>query len=582
MGNKTLIRNISVSGWVLIIVGSVSLLVTMFKSGLHYLFGLGFWGANGHDGIWHIALIENLAKGNWQMPIFAGSELKNYHIGFDLIVAIIHKITFIPVPVLYFQVLPLLLAPMIGVLCYLFVFEWTRSRLQAFWSTFFVYFGGSFGWVVTLFRSGNFDGESVFWSQQSISTLINPPFALSLLLLFAGLFFLVKGKTENSKKFLAISTFLFGFLIQVKVYAGLLILAGLFTAGVWELVLGRRLSILKVFTGSLIISILLFSPLNQNSQNQIIFQPFWFLENMMALSDRVGWERFHSAMMSYKSGQIYIKAFVAYAIAFGIFILGNFGTRALSLFWFIKKGLHIKASDYLDVMLTTIIVAGVLIPTFFVQTGSPWNTIQFSYYSLVFSGILSGIVIAGIIKTFEEFQKILVHQFLLKAGIVVIGICLITLPTTVAALRHHYLPANPPAKISEEEFEALEFLSSQPEGIVLTYPFDLDKAKEAQKNPPRPLYLYDSTAYVSAYGKKTVFLEDEVNLNITGYDWKKRRVEIEKFYNSLDHSFVREFLTNNDINYIYWIGNQRAKLGETQLGLVKIFENNSVFIYKVL
>ena len=108
------------------------------------------------------------------------------------------------------------------------MYEWKQSKTIAFWTLFFLYFGGSLGWVVTFLKSGQISGESLFWSQQAISTLVNPPFALSLLILFAGLYYLIKGFNVNSKKFLSIATFFFGILIQIKVYAGLLILAGLF------------------------------------------------------------------------------------------------------------------------------------------------------------------------------------------------------------------------------------------------------------------------------------------------------------------------------------------------------------------
>jgi len=96
--------------------GTVVWSLTMFKSGLMYHFGLGFWGPNGHDGIWHIALINSLVKGSWDIPVMSGELLKNYHIGFDLLVAILNKITFIPVNILYFQLLPIIIAFLIGVL----------------------------------------------------------------------------------------------------------------------------------------------------------------------------------------------------------------------------------------------------------------------------------------------------------------------------------------------------------------------------------------------------------------------------------------------------------------------------------
>jgi hypothetical protein len=145
-----------------------------------------------------------------------------------------------------------------------------------------------------------------------------------------------------------------------------------------------------------------------------------------------------------------------------------------------------------------------------------------------------------------------------------------------------YLTQVPPAQITKEEMEALNFLAKEPDGIILTFPFDLVEAKNAESNPPRPLYRYVSTAYVAAYSKKNVYLEDEMNLDIMQYDWQTRRAEIENFYQSLDENRVRNFLLKNNIDYIYWLKPQRARLGEGQLGLIRIFENKKVDIYKVI
>jgi hypothetical protein len=84
---KNSFKGYSLFSWLLILLGSLSWSLTMVKSGLKYSYGMGFWGPNGHDGIWHIALSESLARGSWQMPMFAGETIKNYHIGFDLILA---------------------------------------------------------------------------------------------------------------------------------------------------------------------------------------------------------------------------------------------------------------------------------------------------------------------------------------------------------------------------------------------------------------------------------------------------------------------------------------------------------------
>lgn len=549
----------------LIVVGSVIWSLIMVKSGLVYSYGMGFWGPNGHDGVWHIALAESLSRGSRGMPVFSGEILKNYHAGFDLILAALHKLTTIPIVNLYFQIIPPILAVLIGILTYKFVILWRKSKEEAFWATFFVYFGGSFGWLVSLLRQGTLEGESMFWAQQSISTLINPPFALSLVLLLIGLILLV------NKKNLLLIILCFGILIQIKAYAGVLGLGALLVSGVYDRLKNNNYFLLKAFFGSLTVTLLLFFLFNRDSVGLLVFRPFWFLETMMGLTDRLGWLRFGSAMTNYRLGNIWIKAIPAYLIAFVIFWVGNMGTRIIKAILVWKWIKNFKKIGWVEIFIASLVIAGGLIPMFFLQTGTPWNTIQFFYYSLFFSGILAGVV-------FGEISSKSKNSILY--GIEVAALFALTLPTTIGTLRH-YLPARPPAMISNEELEALKFLSTQPAGVVLTYPFDKYKAKEAEANPPRPLFLYESTAYVSAFAKKPVFLEDEVNLDITGYVWRERREKVLNFYSTLKEGEVREFLKSNNISYVYWIKPQRATLGEGQLGLTRLFENKLVDIYKV-
>jgi len=538
---------------ILILLGTVSWSLTMVKS------GIGFWGANGHDGVWHIALSESLARGSFNMPTFAGEVLKNYHIGFDLLLALFHKVTTIPIPTLYFQIIPPILALLIGILTYKFVLNWTKSDRSAWWSTFFVYFGGSFGFLIG-------KGESAFWSQQAISTLINPPFALSLILLLVGLIFIQRLEKKNSFWNYLICILAFGLLIEIKVYAGLLALFALAILAFYNLFIIRNSKFLILFLGTLFLSILIYLPFNKLSAGLIVWQPFWFLETMMGLTDRVGWLKFSSAMTTYKSGHFWVKGLLAYMVAFGIFILGNFGTRIIFLFRKIRL-------DEISIFIYSIIGAGIIIPTLFLQKGTPWNTIQFFYYSLFFSGILAGIAI-------DEFFSKPKHS---APMIRIIGasLVLLTIPTTLITLKDVYIPSRPPAILLSDEIQALKFLSDQPQGVVLTYPFDSILSKEAEANPPRPLYLYTSTAYVSAFSAHPTYLEDEINLDITGYDWESRLLGIESWYKESKQEKSRAFLKDSGIKYIYWLKGQRALLGEGQLGIKNIYENSSVTIYQV-
>lgn len=506
--------------WLLIIAGTFLWSLTIVKSGWVYSYGMGFWGANGHDGIWHLSLIESLSRGSLAMPMFSGETIKNYHLGFDLILAGLHRLTGVPVVNLYFQVAPVILAFLIGFL----TFKLTRNL----WSVFFVYFGSNWAWIFGR-------GESAFWSQASISTLINPPYALSLVTLLLGLILL-----QKKRYFLA--GLIFGLLVQIKIYAAILIIVGLSVAVI------KNRHLIKTLLATLVVALPLYLITNRQSASLIIFQPGWFLETMMALSDRLNWPRFYAAMTNYRAAGNWFKAIAAYLTALTIFVFGNLGSRIIFL---VRK---------VDLLYATIMVVGTILPMLLLQSGTPWNTIQFFYYSLFFAGLLAG-----------EVLKILNVKFQIL-------VVLLTLPTTLITLHDVYLPPRPPAMVSRSELEALNFLRRQPAGIVLTPVVN----PNPNAPPPRPLYLYESTAYVSAFSGQSVYMEDEVNLNITDFAWPARRQAILNLFSQTDPQAATAWLESQHIKYLYLpqVAFVRPLLSETALGMTKLFENSQVAIWQ--
>lgn len=533
----------------IIVLGSISWCLTMVKSGLHYSYGLGFWGPNGHDGVWHIALANSLSQGRFEMPVFGHTAIKNYHLGFDLILAFLHKITFLPINNLYFQVMPVFISIVVGLLLISLMKSWGRTNSEMFWTLFFIYFGSNFAFLIH-------GGESTFWSQQAISTLINPPFALSLVFILVGLILIER------RKFIC-AGIIFGLLIQIKAYASIIILGSIFIVAIYEFLQDRKYNYFKLFFVSSLVSLILFLPFDRNASSLLEFKPFWFLETMMSFPDRVGWSKFGEAMVNYKLAGNLIKGIPAYVLAFLIFWYGNLGTRFIQELYWLKNIKQKKLPNYWESVVLVSILIGLTMSMLFVQKGTAWNTIQFFYYCLFFSSFLAGITFSKIISTFKNKT----YKYLL-----IILLVIITIPTTIITLKDNYLPSRPPAKLSNEELAALSFLEKQPDGIVLTNLFDEKSADKAVNNPPRPLRLYVSTAYVAAYAQKPVFLEDEINLNITNFDWQTRRDETQKFF---DNPTVN-FLVQNKIKYLYLTSDQDKMINS--LGLKVLFENREVKI----
>lgn len=563
-------QEIDIKTWILLFAGTIIWYLTTVKSGLVYDFGMGFWGAHGHDALWHLALIKSLARGSFEMPVFAGAHLQNYHIGYDLFVAILHKLTFIPVRYLYFQILPPIMALLTGLFTYKFVVNWSKSKSAGFWSVFFVYFGGSWGWLFHIVRYGYLGGDSMFWAQSAATTLVNPPFAMSLVIMLAGLLVL-QGKKLGTGKIL-IAGLLFGILFQIKVYAGLLVLTGLLGAGVYEFFFKRSLVYLKILGVSLLVSLLMYLAVPTTGR-LVEYAPFWFLEGLMTYGDRLNWDWYSKTMFSAKETGNMVNYLLLYSAAFVIFVIGNLGTRIVKLPLFVKWTLNYKKLAIVEVFILTVVAAGIVVPMLFVQRGTAWNTIQFIYYSLFFSGILAGVAMPSITKSLKSVNVRLSQVF-------IVLVVVLTLPTTLTTLRH-YFTNNPPTRLPKDEIAALEFLQYQPYGLVLsTQPFGM-KYLGREEEAPMPLFLYDSTAYVAAFTDKPVYLEDEVNLTIMNYPWQERRTKLDKFLKDSNSEAGYQFLRDENIDYIYLVKRSGVGLDENALNIDNIFDNEEVIVYKV-
>lgn len=544
----------------IVTISTVFFSLTMTKSGLKYPFGLGFWGPNGHDAIWHLSLINQLKQQiPPKNPIYAGEMLKNYHWGFDFLVAIISNLTRLTPSLLYFQILPILFSIIFGFLSYQLAFLLTKNKINSLFFVLLNYFAGSFGWIYTLIKSHQIGGESTFWSMQSVSTLLNPPFALSLILILIGLILWQKHHSSKSIKAAILIGFIFGLLSCIKVYAGILI--GLSLSLYWFL---NFLSSKKFFGFNFFIcfsagltSILILYILGVLNGNQLLeFKPFWFTHSMIESLDKLYLPKL--ASFRYNQTNFLISIILEIGLIF-IFLIGNLGSRFFGFLTFFQKN---KKTDF-DKLAIFIFIIAFTIPLLFVQKGTAWNTIQFFYYFLFFANFY----LAKFLSNLWQKNKI-----------ITIFLLIISCLTTFSTLKD-YFGNPPPSTLPNSEIKALNFLKDQPSGYVLTYPYD--KYKKNSMTSPIPLYAYETTSYVSAFSSHQVFLEDEMNLDITGFDWKSRRSEEEKFFSSTDKFFVRGFLINNKIDYIYLVANQNLPLNETDLQVDQIFNNDQIRIYQV-
>jgi hypothetical protein len=536
-------------------------LLPVIRSGLKYDYGIGFWGSNGHDAIWHLSLINHISNPfKITLPIYSNALLNNYHPFFDILISYLSKITFINSSLWYFQIFPILSTIIFLVTSFKIGQKLSSNFFGGLLLMFLNSFANSFGWLVSLFRNHQISGESLFWSMQSPSNQLNPPYLLSLIFINILILLLLKNKTFKSFKNIFLIFLLLCLTPITKSYGGVVI----YLIFIFYTLINfkKNKTPIKLLLISLPFSYFIFSIYNQisSSPSLFIFKPFWFVNSLIESPDRLYLPTLANMRYTLESAnQIGPRLITLYIFLIGAFYLGNFSWRLLGLLSLKSFKNNLKLPLFFTILITA------LIPLFFIQKGTSWNTIQFLYYSLFISNIFLTIFL---VNSTSKLVKYLVFP-------------LIIFTTLVASYENfqRYLSNPAPADLPNQEIKALNFLKNQPKGIVLTYPYN--KYLKNSLSTPIPLYAYETSAYVSAFSNQVSFLEDEMNLDITGFDWQSRRLLEEKFFTTNDKFFARGFLVNNKIDYIYLVNDQNFSIDTEILQIDNIFQNEQVKIYKV-
>lgn len=523
--------------------------ITVFRNSTLQPFGMGFWGPNGHDAIFHLSMIENFSTNTFSFshPQIAGEKISNYHFLFDFLSGLLVKFFGISSLNLYFQVFPVLAGFSIVFLLNKLLLFWNYTKKERLLAFIMVFLAGSFGFIPKLITGQDFfAGESAFWANQSVSIFLNPPFALSLVILLLFLVRLTKSdiQLKLSKQDLLSLSFLGGLLAQTKIYAFILLLG--------SLLFTKRY---KLFSGVLILGVLISLPFTVlGGQTPFLFSPLWFPKSLFASYDRFYWPELVSAWQVYEATGNFVKLSLVNLFALVVFLVGNVGVRILGIIQIFST----KLLNNSESMVKWVIFFGLFIPLLFVQNVNPWNTIQFMYYSLFFLGIFTAKILGKV-------------NFYLLIPIIILATF-----TSLGTLKD-YIGYFSSSRIGYTELLALDALRELPKGIVLAPAYSMPQA--AKVATPKPLYAYVSTAYISALSGQPEFISDTINLDITGFNYKERIRDVQKFYNTEDKQWAVGFLAENNIRYVYETPLQRLNLHPSDLQLDKIFDSGEINIY---
>jgi len=545
--------------WTIVIVAFLLQMLVVIPSGSHYCYnsncGLFFWGAHEHDGIWHLALI-NSTLSSWpaRFPTFAGAMLTGYNALLDIVLRVINLATRIPASLLYFKIIPLIWFGAMVLVWNKFGRIYNKSKWYASALMFFIFFGNSFSYLLRYFHEGTIWGASGILSMQSPQMLNNIQFALTLPLL--GLLLILFKKEEYAwKDSLWLGCLNFG-MMGLKFYGGVVstLMSGIYAITLlfqkkWKQgITAGTTSII----GFGLASLLFYNPLSTTGTSGILtLRP---MATVHPIIEEIG--LFYAPSVANLRNNLYasgggVRLVLIELATLLVFIVFNWGTRIIGI-------LSIRRKPF-DYILITGILTGLLMNILFIQRGEWWNTVQFLYYAT----FLSNIYAAQVLSKWMDSGKL----WSILATMTII----LTIPNAVDTYRI-FSSYPPQSYVSDAEIEALNHLKLLPKGTVLALPSGATIG--AGNSIPKPLYSRYDTAYVAAFSGQQTYLNDLVQLRLTGIEYTGRVKNV----GNGECSVLRE------VKYIYSAGDPKQievwkKCEKYQLS--EMYKNSEATIYGI-
>lgn len=524
------------------------------------------------DAEWHMQIINELkAQFPPENPGFSGVPLRGYHIFYDFTVAKISNIFNIPTIPLYFQFFPILVSFLWASGVYSLSFRWSKDKIASFWAVFLTMFGGSFAWILLLRGHKNIELNSVFGIDQPVTSLFNPSFAISVVIVIGILSVLHEYFSTKKKRWLIPLILLSGPITLFKVYAGMIILPALFLFSLYEL-FKRSWAFFLSFIVICIIFLATYWVFTDQTA-RLYFQPFWPPHRM--IESNMPWYGYTEKIYTYSKLGVIRGLVETELYAFYVFFVGNLGTRflgisiALGVLLFRRKRISLFA-------MSMFIMASISIafPMFLIQSTKVYDIIEMAWYFIFFCALFAAFGFGLIFRLrFPNILKVFLAVFII----------ILTLPSAHEVIKKQILQTKQ-GFMSSPHREAAQFLRNQGtySSVVLELP-----PLEIEPTPKDMDYWYfRQKPSITAYSDKRGFLQYQ-NFTLPGADVNKRLGIIKKFVkyakllkeNDKQKRDVLTELRKHKIKYIYMT--YSSSRIEDLMGVKKIFNNEAAVIYSV-
>lgn len=536
---------------VLIVVAGVAIQVSvLLLMGIRLESGLFFCcGAIG-DFMYHIRLTDALVK---QVPPFEpdmhGVFVTNYHYLGNLVVADLVRVFRLPLVFTEFQYMGLFISTLFGLLAIVFA---QASRLKEGiirWLVFFLYFGGDFIYIVLLALGRGFHFE-MGPLENGAALLNNPPRAFAMVAFFGGLslFSLWIKKKDFYRGVL--TAIILSSLVGFKIYIGIFALCGFCTVAFLALAKRKRYLLLPILL-TIVLSLILYLPVNK-AAGTLRYVGFWRFEEFI-VQPALGLSHMELARQVFYQHSNWLRVLQYDLIFMTLFIFSIFGPKLIGLFQTKKSMSFLPIETH--VFLVTGIVTSTIVGFFFWQESGGSNSFNF----LVSVYIIGSIYAA--MASYYWFGKIR------KKTVMIICILAFASLNFPRILYEEYknirsIITSYGHLVTKEELEAMNYVRTHTQ--------------------PSAILLVDNTRYQTFIANRNIYLGDYGLLGSHDVDTSERRNTMKVITEYKDPQLVKRLLTENKISYLYLSSGEQTISTQSADILKRVFENNTVRIFKVL
>lgn len=373
------IKNLLTLEGILVILGTLAMVYTTWGSGVYKNGEMLFYGVNGQDSVYHLALIGSLISSFPPVhPGLSGIPLRGYNFFYDFLIANFSIFYHINPLDLFFRFFPLFISLTLGLasLSLARFLKWKKITTLLF--IFLMYFVQSFDFFAFyLYRFFNFYYNSAGITQ-SFGNALDPSIVVSASFILIGFILLF---SKGKKWAILLPILVIGVIPQIKIYAGVIFYLGFLAIAIFELFRKKDIYYSKILVFSGLLSAFVYLPINLGAGG-LIFTPLLIYKNFIDSAWIFNNWHWNVNFPIFVQSKNYLHIAYFYAVAIAIFLISSLGVRVLILIN-VRKIFNKKFYSPGNIFWSACILASFLIPSFFIQSVSGFSIIQFFWVGYI-------------------------------------------------------------------------------------------------------------------------------------------------------------------------------------------------------